>query len=51
MEDIRKIFQEQNIKGYRRINRFLLCKNNENLSQMEIQKLKETFKRYEKFPT
>ena len=26
MEDIRKIFQEQNIKGYRRINRFRYVK-------------------------
>ena len=50
MEDMRKILQQQNVRGYRRVNRFLLCKNNENLNKNEIQKLKETFKRYEKFP-
>ncbi len=50
MEDMRKILQQQNIRGYRRVNRFLLCKNNENLSKNELSKLQETFKRYEKFP-
>lgn len=50
MEDIRKIFQEQNIKGYRRINRFLLLKNHENLNGKELKELDDTFVRYEKFP-
>ena len=51
MEDLRKIFQERNVKGYRRINRFLLMKNLENLTTDELKKQKEIFKRYEKFPT
>jgi len=50
MEDIRKIFQQQNIKGYRRINRFLLLKNIENLNEKELKELDEVFVRYEKFP-
>jgi len=36
MEYIRKIFQQQNVKGFRRINRFLLLKNIENLSEKEL---------------
>lgn len=50
MDDMRKIFQEQNIKGYRRINRFLLLKNRENLNEKELQELDDVFVRYEKFP-
>jgi transposase len=50
MEDIRKIFQQQNIRGYRRINRFLLSKNIENLKEKELKELDEVFVRYEKFP-
>ena len=50
MEDLRKILQEQNVKGYRRINRFLLMKNRENLSPKELEQLQDVWKRYEKFP-
>lgn len=50
-EDMRKILQPLNVRGWKRINRFLLCKNNENLNPSERQKLKEVFKRYKKFPT
>lgn len=50
MEDIRKIFQQQNIRGYRRINRFLLMKNREDLNERELKQLDEVFVRYEKFP-
>lgn len=51
MEDIRKIFQQQNVRGFRRINRFLLMKNRENLNQKELKELQDVWKRYEKFPS
>lgn len=51
MEETRKILQSLNVKGYRRINRFLLLKNREKLSPEELLKLGDVFKRYKKFPT
>jgi len=51
MEEMRKILQPLNVKGYQRINRFLLLKNRENLSTKELKSLAEVFERYEKFPT
>ena len=44
MEELRKIIQVEGSKGDRRINRFLLLKNRENLSFMEKKKLDRVFK-------
>ena len=49
-EEIRKILQEKGEVGWKRINRFLLIKNRENLSTTEEEKLKLLFKKYEKYP-
>ena len=50
LEEMRKIIQESGSKGYRRINKFLLIKNRENLSFRELKKLEHVFKIYEKYP-
>ena len=50
MDKIRKILQGDSKRGYRRINRFLLLKNKENLTKTETLQLKELFSAYEKFP-
>ena len=51
MEEIRKILQPFANRGHRRINRFLLLKNKENLSPTERKKLNDVFRFYERFPT
>jgi transposase len=51
VEELRKIIQESGRKGERRINRFLLAKNRENLSLREREKLSHVFKAYKKHPT
>jgi transposase len=51
VEELRKIIQVNGTKGDRRINRFLLAKNRENLSFKEKEKLKKIFKAYKKHPT
>lgn len=50
MDETRKILQHSGRRGQRRINRFLLLKNKENLSNSEMNELKRIFKEYEKFP-
>jgi len=50
MDEMRKILQHSGKRGQRRINRFLLLKNKENLSHAEMKELKRVFKEYEKFP-
>ena len=50
VDDMRKIIQINGSKGDRRINRFLLLKNKEDLSPLEVKKLKRTFKIYRKHP-
>lgn len=49
MEEVRKIIQEENSKE-KRINRFLLLKNQEDLSVVERLKLKMAFEKYKMFP-
>jgi transposase len=51
MEELRKIIQVEGSKGDKRINRFLLLKNRENLSLREREKLNRIFKAYKKHPT
>ena len=51
VEDIRKIMQTNGRIGDKRVNRFLLSKNKEDLSLSEIEKLKEIFEKNKKFPT
>lgn len=51
MDEIRKILQSQAKPGNRRIDRFLLLKNKENLNQAERKELERVFQKYEKFPT
>jgi len=50
MDEVRKILQPSGRCGQRRINRFLLLKNKENLSDVEMKELERVFKEYEKFP-
>jgi transposase len=50
VDDMRKIIQGEGRKGDRRINRFLLLKNRDNLSLAELKKLDITFKIYERHP-
>ena len=50
MEEIRKILQDTKTRG-KRINRFLLLKNREDLSVVEKLKLNEIFQQYANFPT
>lgn len=49
MDEVRKILQPRVARGDRRINRFLLLKNKENLTEKERLQLKKVFKAYEKF--
>jgi transposase len=48
VDDMRKIIQENGSKGDRRINRFLLLKNRENLSLRELKKLDCIFNVYKR---
>lgn len=48
VEELRKIIQVEGSRGDRRINRFLLSKNRENLSLRELKQLDRVFKVYEK---
>lgn len=50
VDEMRKIIQDEGRKGDRRINRFLLLKNRDDLSLNELKKLDLTFKIYEKHP-
>ncbi|MDE1975260.1 MAG: ISL3 family transposase [Patescibacteria group bacterium] len=51
LEETRKVIQEMGKRGERRINRFLLAKNAEDLSVREKRALARVFKAYRKFPT
>ncbi len=51
LEEMRKIVQENGRKGDRRINKYLLVRNRDNLSVTDLKKLDSVFKVYEKFPT
>lgn len=50
MDKMRKLLQHEGDRGKRRINRFLLLKNKEDLSNAELKMLRFTFKSYERFP-
>jgi transposase len=51
VDDMRKIIQESGSKGDRRINRFLLLKNREDLISREVKRLDHIFKIYERHPS
>ncbi len=51
VEELRKIVQVEGSKGDRRVNRFLLLKNRENLSPLQREKLRRIFKAYKKQPS
>lgn len=51
MDEIRRILQPQGEKGQRRINRFLLLKNKEDLSKDEMFLLRSVFAEYKSFPS
>jgi len=50
VEELRKIMQNKGRIGDKRINRFLLAKNREDLSEEERERLKTIFERNKKFP-
>lgn len=50
VDEMRKILQPEGKKGSRRIHRFLLLKNRNNLSLKELQLLKQVFKRFKNHP-
>ncbi len=49
-EELRKIMQSKGRIGHKRINRFLLAKNREDLNEEERERLKDIFARNKKFP-
>lgn len=51
VEDLRKIMQNNGRIGNKRINRFLLAKNREDLNNSERERLKMIFARNKKFPS
>lgn len=49
VDEIRRLLQPLGVRGFRRINRFLLLKNREDLTPRQRQELEAVFLRYHKF--